>query len=314
MIDIGITMGDPAGVGPEIILSVLGLGRFHDDVRFTVFGSKKVFSERALDCNLPLSFSVKNVHPDEAVALGEYSSGGGAAAMASLEAAVRSWKAGDLDALVTGPIHKRAVTEAGMPGCGHTEWLANRLHTKDPVMMLAGSSLKVVLVTNHVPIRRVAKELTLEKLRHVISLSYEELKKYFFPEGPRLALAALNPHGEENGKMGLEEKQVLLPAVEQATREGVSIQGPISADALFAQAASGKYDAVVALYHDQGLGPLKALHFQDAVNVTLGLGMVRTSVDHGPAYDIAGKGIADTTSMKAAIDMAVRMVRTNLGR
>ncbi len=313
MIRVGITMGDPAGVGPEIILSVLGFRKPDADVRFTVFGSKEVFSQRARDCNLPLSFSVKNIHPHGLVPLGEYSHQGGAEAMACIESAIQSWEAGRLDALVTGPIHKRAITEAGMPGCGHTEWLANRLGSQRPVMMLAGPRLKVLLATNHLPLRDVADELSTESLWQVIRLSHEELKKYFFPNGPTLALAALNPHGEENGEPGFEERHILIPAVEKAREHGISIDGPISADALFAKAASGQYDAVVALYHDQGLAPLKAIHFHDAVNVTLGLGLVRTSPDHGPAYDIAGKAIADTRSMEAAIEMAIRMVRVNAG-
>ncbi len=308
-------MGDPAGVGPEVLLMALADPGIAGRVEAHVFGSRSVLSDLAERFGWPLDFELIESAPSDAgdVAPGGYTRAGGRIQVACLEAAADALRRGSIDALVTGPIHKRALSEAGFAGSGHTEWLARRFGARRAVMMLAGPRLRVVLATTHLPLREVASALTRKDLIEVIRLAHAELKKYFFPGGPRLAMAALNPHGEEDGREGREERELLVPVIEQLVREGIDLTGPVAADALFAQAAAGRYDAVVALYHDQGLAPLKALHFYEAVNVTLGLGFVRTSPDHGPAYDIAGQGRADPGSMKAAIALADQMVAASPG-
>jgi 4-hydroxythreonine-4-phosphate dehydrogenase len=192
-------------------------------------------------------------------------------------------------------------------------FLAARLGARLPVMMLCGPRLKVILATTHLALRDVPGALTRAGLVELVRLASAELDRYFHPGGPRLGLSALNPHGEEGGHPGREEREILAPAVAELCALGVAVEGPVPADTLFAQAAEGRYDAAVALYHDQGLAPLKALHFRDAVNVSLGLGRVRCSHDHGPAYDLAGSGRADATSMRAAMELALGMAARDRG-
>ncbi|MBN2124687.1 MAG: 4-hydroxythreonine-4-phosphate dehydrogenase PdxA, partial [Deltaproteobacteria bacterium] len=187
----------------------------------------------------------------------------------------------------------------------HTQLIAHLTGTQDVVMMLAGERLRVSLVTVHCALRDVPGHLSRERIYRTIEITASALRSDFGIPGPRVAVAALNPHAGESGLFGSEEKDLILPAVERAQEQGFAVEGPFPADTLFYRAATGEYDAVVAMYHDQGLGPLKLLHFSDAVNVTLGLPIIRTSVDHGTAYDIAGKGLADPSSLKAAVQLAV---------
>jgi 4-hydroxythreonine-4-phosphate dehydrogenase len=204
--------------------------------------------------------------------------------------------------------------DAGYPFEGHTQLLSELTHTPDPVMMLAGERLRVALATIHCPLREVPSRLSVDKIVRTILVTGKALKEDFGLVAPRLSVAALNPHGGESGLFGSEEIEIIAPAVERARGEGFRVEGPLPADTLFYRAASGEFDAVVAMYHDQGLIPLKLLHFSNAVNVTLGLPLVRTSVDHGTAYDIAGKGRADPASLRAAIALAAEMIRNRAGR
>jgi len=205
------------------------------------------------------------------------------------------------------------MQQAGYDFEGHTQLIAHLTHTSDVVMMLAGERLRVTLVTIHCAIRDVPRLLTQEGVLKTIRITENALRRDFGLTHPRLAVAALNPHGGEAGLFGDEETILLAPAVQIAQKEGLRVEGPFPADTLFHRAVAGGYDAVVAMYHDQGLIPLKILHFSDAVNVTLGLPIIRTSVDHGTAYDIAGTGNADPSSLKAAIRMAVSMAGNRLG-
>jgi len=214
---------------------------------------------------------------------------------------------GDIAAMVTCPISKALMQEAGYAFEGHTQLIAHLTETSDPVMMLAGERLRVTLVTIHCALRDVPGLLTEDKVLKTIRMTAKALKQDFGLPTPRLAVAALNPHGGEAGLFGHEEMTVIAPAVQAAQQDGLRVEGPFPADTLFNRAVDGGYDAVVAMYHDQGLIPLKLLHFSDAVNVTLGLPIVRTSVDHGTAYNIAGTGKADPSSLKAAIRMAAAM-------
>jgi 4-hydroxythreonine-4-phosphate dehydrogenase len=211
--------------------------------------------------------------------------------------------------MVTCPINKALMNTSGYPFEGHTQLIADLTGTADYVMMLAGARLRVTLVTIHCALRDVPNRINKENILKTIRITHEALRYDFGIGKPRIAVAALNPHAGESGLFGSEEEAIILPAVNSAREEGMDVAGPLPADSLYYKAASGGFDAVVNMYHDQGLIPLKLLHFSDGVNVTLGLPIVRTSVDHGTAYDIAGKGIADPASLKAAIKMAAEIAK-----
>jgi len=243
---------------------------------------------------------------------GQPSLEGGRAAYQYVMTATRLAQSGALSAIVTAPINKALVTRAGFPISGHTELLAKVTGARDVRMMLAGSRLRVVLVTMHVALADVPKLLTVGSILRTIRVTDEHLRRYHRLRRPRIAVAGLNPHAGEGGLFGREEGTVIAPAVARARAAGIEAHGPLAADALFFHASQGAFDAVVAMYHDQGLIPLKLLHFHDGVNVTLGLPIVRTSPDHGTAYDIAGKGRADDGSMRAAIALAIEMARAGV--
>lgn len=301
-------MGDPGGIGPEVLLRALDDREVRSRVQPRVFADGDWLRRLADRFGWKADFAVEPAAEVPAgLSAGEFSEAGGRAALACLQSAADALERGEIGALVTAPMHKRAFALAGAAGPGHTEWLAQRFGAGKAVMMLCGPRLKVILATTHLPLRELPRALNRRDLVDTVVLASRELQRYFFPQGPRLALAALNPHGEEQGRPGREEQEVLMPAVEDLKDQGVNIEGPVAGDTVFARAAEGRYDAVVALYHDQGLAPLKTLHPSDGVNVTLGLGVVRTSPDHGVAYDIAHRGVADPASMRAAILLAAEM-------
>jgi len=332
---IGITMGDPAGIGPEIIVMALADRAIHQCCRPVVLGDSAVFSAAmsALPPRVTLGLSLNVIPtPDQAIGVhgaidlmavseledGEVQPGrptvaGGKAMVGYIIRAVEMTLRGEMDAMVTCPISKVLMQEAGYAFEGHTQLIAHLTETADVVMMLAGERLRVTLATIHCALRDVSSLLTRDRVLKTIRITEEALRRDFGMTRPRLAVAALNPHGGEAGLFGDEEATIIAPAVQSAQKEGIPVEGPFPADTLFYKAAAGGYDAVVAMYHDQGLIPLKLLHFSDAVNVTLGLPIIRTSVDHGTAYDIAGTGRADPSSLKAAIRMAVFMAGNRCG-
>jgi 4-hydroxythreonine-4-phosphate dehydrogenase len=282
---IALTAGDPAGIGPEIV--------------------EKAAADPAVRaiCQ-PVIFSTP---PEASVRIGEVSAAAGRAAYESIVRAVDFAKHGDVDAIATAPVNKFAFAKAGLKWKGHTDLLAHLCDTRRVAMMFHSPQLKVVLITVHVPLRTVAKYLTAELVDQTIALTVEAMAM-FGNARPRLALAGLNPHAGENGVLGDEEDRVLGPAVRRAQKKGITIDGPFPGDTVFVQAVRGEFDCVIACYHDQGLIPVKLLSFGDAVNVTIGLPIIRTSVDHGTAFDIAGKGVADPGSMIAAVKLAAEMV------
>jgi 4-hydroxythreonine-4-phosphate dehydrogenase len=211
---------------------------------------------------------------------------------------------GSIDAMVTCPINKLSMKKAGSEFHGHTEMIAARTGADRFVMMMSGKTLSVVLVTIHIALNQVPDSLTADKIVDTIRVTGKDLKNRFGMKTPRIAVAALNPHGGEDGLFGNEEKTIILPALEQVRNEGFDVSGPHPPDTVYVHAAAGLYDVVVSMYHDQGLIPFKLLHFKDGVNTTLGLPIIRTSVDHGTAYDIAGKGVADPSSLIEAIRLA----------
>jgi len=319
---IGITMGCPVGIGPEIILKLFSAsapGREHQAV---VLGDSGVLRHTAGALNLPARIVTwepgQKIEPGtvpvcdlSSLPLDDFEWGKpspqtGKAMAGYIEEGVRFAQEGTLSALVTCPITKSALKMAGYEYPGHTEMLAHLTNAPEHLMMMAGRRLKVVLVTIHEPLGRVSSLITEERIISCIRLTYLALWQDFGLDVPRIAVAALNPHAGEQGMFGEEESRVIAPAVE-VCRSVYDVSGPWPADTVFHRALSGEFDAVIAMYHDQGLIPFKLVHFSDGVNVTLGLPIVRTSVDHGTAYDIAGKGKADSSSLRMAFELAAEI-------
>jgi 4-hydroxythreonine-4-phosphate dehydrogenase len=286
---IGITVGDPAGIGPEI-------------------ARKAADDPRVRDVCDPVFYGP---HTDTDVSRfppGVLSADAGRAAYDAIVRAVADAASGAIDAIATAPINKEAFALAGLPWKGHTDLLAHLTGTPRVAMMFYADALRVVLATIHVALADVPRLITRDLLEFTIELTARELPGFGF-ERPRLALAGLNPHAGEHGVIGGEEDDVMRPAVEACRARGIEVTGPWPADTIFVRASRGEFDAVIACYHDQGLIPVKLLAFGEAVNVTLGLPIVRTSVDHGTAFDIAGRGTADPSSLIGAVRLAARLAR-----
>jgi 4-hydroxythreonine-4-phosphate dehydrogenase len=322
---IGITMGDPTGIGPEVVIKALSSHHVFNRCRPVLFGDAAILErekqllksgisiniidethQASFTCGTLDIFSLSNLNP-ATVTHGHPDKKTGKAMGSYIVRAVSMALQGELDAIVTGPINKKSLQEGGYPYPGHTEMLAHLTNTRDVVMMLAGEKLRVVLVTIHCAFDQVPRLITTGKILKTILITAAGLQGYFAIPAPRIAVAALNPHAGEDGLFGAEEQEIIMPAIHQAQKQGVNAAGPYPPDTLFYYAARGKFDAVVCMYHDQGLIPLKLLHFADGVNITLGLPIVRTSVDHGTAYDIAGRGVADPASLINAITIAASM-------
>jgi 4-hydroxythreonine-4-phosphate dehydrogenase len=311
---IGISLGDPAGIGPEVVVRALADRPKLDAV---VFGDRGILDRAAAAIGLAALASHQMVAVtnlgDGAVVAGQPSDASGQAQLAYLTAATNAALAGQIAALVTAPISKAWIARAGFEFPGHTEYLAARAGVADFAMMLAGPKLRVTVATTHVALRDVPRLLTPEQIATAVVLTAQALHDAFGLAVPRVAVAGLNPHAGEEGRFGDEEARLVTPALALARQHlaarhlPADVSGPHVPDVVFRQAATGRFDAVVALYHDQGLIPVKLLHFDDAVNVTLGLPFVRTSPDHGTAYDIAGRGIARADSFLAALDLAARL-------
>jgi len=319
-------MGDPAGIGPEVVVKfcAAALETPSVDYRFVVVGDGRTLERTAAALNASIrlqrldSFHEGSLVPDRLNCLDLHNvknpvmgRAGEACGRASVEYVLKALdlaKAGGVDAITTAPICKEAIHMAGFPYPGHTELLAEGTGTRDFAMMMVGGRIRVVLTTIHIPMSRVSGAVTLETVSRIIRLTDRSLTLY---EGgrPDIAVAALNPHAGEAGAFGKEEQEHIIPAVQACRREGIQVSGPYPADSLFARVKKGAFDVVVVMYHDQGLIPVKMEGFETGVNVTLGLPIIRTSVDHGVAFDIAGKGCADPSSMRAAVHYAVRMAR-----
>ena len=329
---IAVTMGDPSGIGPEIIAAALAEEALYDTCRPVVFGDLAALKrgaqvaggrlaveplKGALAAAKPgpgriLVREVSSLFPAD-MAYGSPSDAAGDAAFKAICAAAAACLSGEAAAMATAPISKEAMNRAGHRYPGHTELLAELCGRDEVVMMLAGDKLRVTLVTIHEALSRVPSLISVERVLATIRITHEALSRYVCPR-PRLAVLALNPHCGEGGLFGTEQRDTIAPAVAAAQNLGIDAVGPLSADTLFHFAVSGAYDAVVCMYHDQGLIPLKLVHFEDGVNVTLGLPIIRTSVDHDTAYDLAGTGRASSASMRQALVMATGMALTAAGR
>jgi 4-hydroxythreonine-4-phosphate dehydrogenase len=323
---IAVSLGDPSGVGAEV--TARALASLRGEVAPYVFGDRGLFGRELAALRLPVVRAGAPLPPGGALvevtrlpraALrpGRPAPAGGAAQLASLEAAFGAVRAGLADALATAPVSKAQVARA-LPGfVGHTEWLERACGVRRSVMMLAGERLKVALATNHVAFGRLRRLLTPARIADTVVIAHRAMQGDLGIARPRIAVAALNPHAGEGGAFGDEERTLLRAALSRAARAGARAAGPFPADSVFFRAALGEFDAVVALYHDQGLIPVKLLDAvggDPAVNVTLGLPIVRTSPDHGVAYDIAGKGRASAASMTAAVRLAARIAAVRASR
>ncbi len=327
---IAVTMGDPAGVGPEIVLKAFAAHPWQVHTRFHLvhIGDPEIYAKTARHMGLEVTFKVFDsieaavAAPSECFAIlattaradlsifnfGKPDARHGAAVVESIETACRLTRNGDVSAMVTPPIHKASIHAAGFDFPGHTELLAKYCGVEYPVMMLSGNGLRVVPATIHQSLMSVGASLTQEGLRQVVQITLDALHRDFGMARPRIAVAGLNPHAGEGGAFGREEIELIEPVCREFVAAGHAVRGPSSADTLFHATARSKYDAVICMYHDQALIPLKMLAFGHSINVTLNLPIVRTSVDHGTAHDIAGQGVANPGSYLAALLAAEEIV------
>jgi len=309
---LAITLGDPAGVGPEIVAAALARQPAAVLRRLRLFGGFEILARgaRAMGVEAPAIEIDDAGIPAAEVVAGQPSDVAGAAQVAWLEAAIAAARRGEVAGLVTAPISKTWARRAGLAFPGHTELLAERFGAPEVAMMFAGPRLRVVLATVHVPLAAVAASLEPARIAGVTRLLAAALSRDFGIEAPRIGVIGLNPHAGEDGLLGRDELEVIGPAIGRARVEhpGARIDGPLVPDAAFRAALDGRFDGLVAMYHDQALIPVKLVDFEEAVNVTLGLPIVRTSPDHGTAYDIAGTGRARATSFAAALHLALEMV------
>ena len=326
----GITMGDPAGIGPEVIAKAMTNRSLRNLCCPLIIGSLPVM-ERTVQA-LKLRLKVIPVDGHESVLvregavpildplvrpLGAFTPGvaakaTGAASVAFIKKGVELAQLGCIDGIVTAPINKEAINMAGCRYPGHTELLADLTQAKESGMMIVGGPLRIMFATTHVPIKALSGLLTRAKVEKAIRLAHQALTELYGIENPRIGVAALNPHAGEHGLFGHEEARVILPAARAAQAQGILASDPLPADTLFGKAVKGQYDGIVALYHDQGLIPLKLVAFGTCVNLTVGLPIIRTSVDHGTAFDIVGKGLADPGSLLEAVKLAAKIAATRL--
>jgi len=321
---LALTVGDPAGIGPEVTSKALADAAVRNLADVAVFGPPADRWPALAGQEAPGAAAAEPLDRWngglDGLALVEVASNlddltpaapspaSGEASIRYVLAAINAARQGLVDGIVTGPISKHAVRLAGYPWPGHTELLAEKFGARHVAMLFAGGPLRVVLVTIHVALGEAIRALTVERIVTTCRLADDALRRYFGLRKPRLGVCGLNPHAGEEGRFGDEDRNIVAPAVEQARTLGIDTTGPLPPDTAFHQAIAGRFDLVVALYHDQGLIAVKTIAFEESVNVTLGLPIVRTSVDHGTAYDIAGRSQADPRSMKAAIRLAARMI------
>lgn len=324
---LAVTLGEPAGIGPDLIIQ---LSQVQQKANLVVIADKNVIQERAgeldipitlieYDVNSPNSFenrslvnrgeiNVLHIPCADAVVAGKLNKNNSLYVLETLKRATEGCLSKEFDAMVTAPLHKGIINDAGVEFTGHTEFLAELTNAELPVMMLAADSLRVALATTHLPLKDVSDAITKESLTQVITILHNDMKIKFGISSPRILICGLNPHAGEGGHLGVEEINTIEPVIEHLKDKGMNLIGPLPADTLFTPKYLEKADAVLAMYHDQGLPVLKHVGFGHAINVTLGLPIIRTSVDHGTALDLAGSGKASIGSLKEAINSAITMV------
>jgi len=320
---IGITQGDINGINYEIIIKALADPALYDNCTIVIYGSPKAiaFHRKSFDLPqinfnaaksaaelVPNKINLINIGDENVrVELGTSTVAAGEYAATALQMAVSDLKQGLIDILVTAPINKNNVNEAGLKIPGHTEFLAQNFNSNDYLMLMTSDDLKIGVVTGHVPLKDVASEITPQKIIQKLRIINRSLREDFTIRRPKIAVLGLNPHSGDNGVIGNEEKEIIMPALKQAEDEGITCFGPYPSDGFFAAELYKKFDAVLAMYHDQGLIPFKIIAKNKGINYTAGLPIVRTSPDHGTAYDIAGKCVADETSLKEAIYTGIKI-------
>jgi 4-hydroxythreonine-4-phosphate dehydrogenase len=323
---LALTAGEPAGIGPDLCIALSSQPVL--PCRVSVLGDIAVLRNRAaqlgiavdfvsgdvVPCHQPGRLHVRHIPALAAVTPGVLDVRNGSHVLALLDAAIAGCMNGDYRAVVTAPVHKGIINDAGFAFTGHTEYLADRSGTHKVVMMLAGGGLRVALATTHLPLREVADAITRELLDEVIRILHADLQAKFGIVEPRIMVAGLNPHAGESGHLGHEEIDIIEPALDRLRAQGMNLVGPLPADTLFSRIRHDPCDAVLAMYHDQGLPVLKYAGFGAGVNITLGLPFIRTSVDHGTALDLAGTGRAESGSLMAAIEVALEIVARSRGQ
>lgn len=326
---VGITQGDSNGIGYEVIIKALSDPRILDQFIPVIYGSSKLFGFyrktipeiEQMDTNAITSASQahdkrinivnclsENTYAEPGQATAESAKG----AITALEVAVKELKEGKIDVLVTGPINKKAMAVEGFGFPGHTEYIQNAFETRDVAMFMVSHRLKLAVVTGHIPLKDVAEQITEDKILSKLRLLKDSLQRDFTVDSPRIAVLSLNPHSGDGGLLGTEEQDIIIPAIRKANEEGINAFGPFSPDGYFGLNHYEHFDATLAMYHDQGLSPFKSLSFEDGVNYTAGLPIVRTSPDHGTAYEMAGRDQADPRSMRAAIFTAIDIFKSRI--
>ena len=321
---LAITTGEPAGIGPDLVIELASKQQeYQDKACLVVIADKQMMQQRAEQLDKKINFvdynaslntpssvneiKVLNTSCKMPVKAGELDINNSQYVLETLNIATKGTVSKKFDAIVTAPLHKGIINDAGIHFTGHTEYLADLTNAELPVMMLAAQSLRVALATTHLPLKEVSKNISQKSLRKVITIMHQDLIKKFGINNPHILICGLNPHAGESGHLGMEEIEVIEPIIETLKNEGLNLTGPLPADTLFTPKYLDHADAVLAMFHDQGLPVLKNVGFGHSVNITLGLPIIRTSVDHGTALDLAGTGKASTTSMVAAINTAIEM-------
>ena len=322
---IAITPGEPAGIGPDLVISIAQQAW---PVQLVVVASKALIMQRAEQLNLPIvlidydanfdaipqaagTLTILDVPLEQPCIAGTLDSNNGAYVVETLKVASDKNMSGEFEAIVTGPVHKGLINKSGVPFSGHTEYFALQANCSDVVMMLATKGLRVALVTTHIPLAYVAKAITFERLQKVTRILHKDLQSKFGIENPKIYACGINPHAGEDGHLGREEIEVMEPAFAELRAEGINVIGPLPADTIFQEKYLEDADAILSMYHDQGLPVLKYKGFGSSVNITLGLPFIRTSVDHGTALELAGVGEADPGSMIEAISSAISLVNSS---
>jgi 4-hydroxythreonine-4-phosphate dehydrogenase len=313
MLPVAITTGEPAGIGPEIAVAAAAASC----VPIVLLGDAQLLRRAASSAGVawppPPSVSIEHIAADVPAVAGRLDARNARYVLRTIDAAIDGCRRGRYRAMVTAPVHKGVINDAGVPFTGHTEFLAERTATRHVVMLLAGGGMRVALATTHMPLSRVPGVITTELLAVTLDVLHRDLRSRFGIARPRIGVAGLNPHAGESGHLGREEIDVIAPSLAAARARGIDATGPFPADTLFVPAMLSRFDVVLAMYHDQGLPVLKHASFGHGVNVTLGLPFVRTSVDHGTALDLAGTGCADTGSMVAALALADQLAASAEG-
>lgn len=305
---IGITLGDPCGIGPEITAKALNDEHLQEMADFIIIGDKCVYDHYQKNSISDLTFhdfnTITNFTSPNNLTLEER----GAAAYQYLQTGISLLKNGSIDSIVTAPVNKQAIIASGIKNfCGHTEMFAQAFNVKHVEMMFVGGPYKTIIATRHIPLKEITQALTSDSIFETIMLSHQCLKKTFKITNPKIAICGINPHAGEGGKIGTEDINIVTPAIEQAKQHHVTAAGPFAADTLFIPFNAEQYDLIIAMYHDQGLTPIKALYFTQLVNYTIGLPFIRTSTAHGTAENIVGQNKADPSSMRSAIELACEL-------